>query len=205
MKIFKTIFLLLAFLVLTSCASGYKMIEPKTVNYVSTSENDGVTLQYKYDLLDKKYAKKEGKKDIRLVAVKVTNNSGRDMIFGRDLTLTYANGNQIFVMDNQATFKSLKQSPTSYLWYLLLTPLTISSSSSDGVSSSSSSFPAGLIIGPGLAGGNMLAAGSANKKFEQELMEFDINGTTIPQGETRYGLIGIQSDSFDSLQLRIDQ
>jgi hypothetical protein len=51
----------------------------------------------------------------------------------------------------------------------------------------------------------MIAAGSANKKFEQELMEFDINGTTIPQGETRYGLIGIQSDSFDSLQLKVDK
>jgi hypothetical protein len=181
------------------------MIEPKTINYVSKKENDDVTLEYKYNLLDKKYAKKEGKKDVRLVAIKVTNNSGRDLIFGRDMTLIYADDKQVFVMDHQATFKSLKQSPASYLWYLLLTPINFTTSSSNGTSSSSSSFPAGLIIGPGLAGGNMIAAGSANKKFKQELMEFDINDATIPQGETRYGLIGIQSDSFDSMQLRVDK
>ena len=38
------------------------MIEPQSINYVSTNETDNVKLEYKYDLLDKKYAKKELKK-----------------------------------------------------------------------------------------------------------------------------------------------
>jgi hypothetical protein len=29
---------------------------------------------------------------------------------------------------------------------------------------------------PGLAGGNMIAASSANKNFKNELMQFDLNG-----------------------------
>jgi hypothetical protein len=33
-----------------------------------------------------------------------------------------------------------------------------------------------LIVGPGLAGGNMIAASSANKNFKNELMQFDLNG-----------------------------
>jgi hypothetical protein len=59
MKFIKVGFLFIAVTTLTNCASGYKMIEPKSINYVSTNETDKVKLEYKYDLLDKKYAKKE--------------------------------------------------------------------------------------------------------------------------------------------------
>jgi hypothetical protein len=31
-----------------------------------------------------------------------------------------------------------------------------------------------LIVGSGLAGGNMIAASSANKNFKNELMQFDL-------------------------------
>ena len=48
----------------------------------------------------------------------------------------------------------------------------------------------------------MNAAGSANKKFKNEMMETIIYGTIIKKGETKYGLIGIKSDSFDSLKLK---
>jgi hypothetical protein len=36
-----------------------------------------------------------------------------------------------------------------------------------------------LIVGSGLAGGNMIAASSANKNFKNELIQFDLNGKTI--------------------------
>lgn len=190
---------------LTNCASGYKLINPETINYKSGDQEEGVSLQYKYDLLDKKYAKKEVKKDVKLVAIKVTNNTDRDLTFGNEIKLTYENGNQVLVMDNTKVFKDLKQSPATYLFYLLLTPINLyTSSSSDGYNEDTNSFPIGLIVGPGLAGGNMIAAGSANKKFETELLTYDINGTVIPKGETRYGLIGINSDSFDALKIKLD-
>ena len=75
---------------------------------------------------------------------------------------------------------------------------------SNGFQETTSSRPIGLVVGPGLAGGNMIAAGSANKKFKTEMLEYNINGTLIKKGETRYGLIGIKSDSFDSLKLKIE-
>jgi len=201
MRIFKITFLFIAISTLTNCASGYKMIAPKSINYISTNETNNVKLEYKYDLLDKKYSKKEVKKGVKLVAIKITNNSDKDLMFGRDAKLTYENGTEIFVMENEKVFKTLKQSPTSYLWYLLLTPLNFYTAENG---KQTSSTPIGLVAGPGLAGVNMIAAGSANKKFKTEMLEYNINGTLIKKGETKYGLIGIKSNSFDSLKLKIE-
>lgn len=191
----------MAFTCLTSCASSYKTIYPHSIKYISQNEDSGVTLSYKYDLLDKKYRKKETKKGVKLVALKITNNSGRDLVFGQDAILTYENGSEIYILDNERVFKSLKQSPATYLFYLLLTPLNMYTTSSNGYSQETNSTPIGLILGPGLAGGNMIAAGSANKKFKNELLDYNINGTVLKNGETSYGLIGIQSNSFDALRL----
>ena len=122
-------------------------------------------------------------------------------MFGRELKLTYENGNEIVALENEKVFKSLKQSPATYLFYLLLTPINLYTSSSNG---STSSTPIGLVIGPGIAGGNMIAASSANSNFKKELLEYNINGTLIKAGETRYGLIGINSDSFEALKIKVD-
>lgn len=200
MRNIKFIILFISVVTLTSCASGYKMIEPKSINYISTNETDGVRLEYKYDLLDKKYAKKELKKGVRLVAVKVSNNSNKDIIFGKDVVLSYENGSEVFVMENDKVFKALRQKPASYLWYLLLTPMNLYTAASNGTQSST---PIGLVIGPGLAGGNLIAASSANKKFKGEMLDYNINGTTIRKGEVKYGLVGISSESFDSLILKV--
>ncbi|MFC4689675.1 hypothetical protein ACFO5T_04460 [Dokdonia genika] len=205
MRIIKITLLLITIASFTSCASGYKMIEPETINYISTNESDNVKLEYKYDLLHKKYAKKEEKKGVKLVAIKITNNSGKAVMFGRDAKLTYENGTEVYVMENEKAFKTLKQSPASYLWYLLLTPVNLytTDTNSNGFQEETSSTPIGLILGPGLAGGNMIAASSANKKFKEELLEYNVNGTIIKNGETKYGLIGIEADSFDALKLKI--
>lgn len=190
---------------LTSCASGYNMISPQTISYASTFETNGVILEYKYDLLNGKYAKKEDKKAVKVTAIKITNNSDRDLIFGRDIKLIYQNGNEVYPLENEKVFTKLKQGTASYLWYLLLTPFNIFyySGTSNGVEDYSF-IPVGLIIGPGLAGGNMIASGSANKKFKSEMILNEINGEIIKSGETKYGLIGINSNSFDVLQLKIE-
>lgn len=202
MKTSKISLLLLAILTFTNCASGYQMIEPKSINYISTYETANVKLEYKYNLLDKKYSKKELKKGIKLLALKITNNSDSDLIFGRDAKLTYADGTEIFILDNDKVFKALKQSPASYLWYLLLTPVNLYTTGSDGRQTSST--PIGLVLGPGLAGGNMIAAGSANKRFKTEMLAYNIKGTIIKKGVTTYGLIGIKTNSFESLKLKIE-
>ncbi|WP_299130477.1 hypothetical protein [uncultured Winogradskyella sp.] len=184
MKITKIILLIAVALTLTNCASRYRMIAPQNINYISTNENSGVKLVYKYDLLEKKYKKKELKKGVKLVAVRLTNNSGKDVMFGRDAKLVYENASEVYVMENEKAFKTLKQSPASYLWYLLLTPLNFytTETNSNGFQQETSSTPIGLVLGPGLAGGNMIAAGSANKKFKEEMIRYKLYGTIIKNG-----------------------
>jgi hypothetical protein len=83
-----------------SCASGYKTINPTNLSYHSSSSDKSVILQYKYELLDKKYKKKEVARGIRLMAVKITNNSNEDLVFGKDIILTYDDGSKLYIMDN---------------------------------------------------------------------------------------------------------
>lgn len=206
MKILKIAKLLTILLILNSCASGYQLINPNQLSYYSKSSNNNVKLEYKYNLLDKKYSKKEDKNGVRLVALKITNNSNQDLTFGKDLLLTDSQGGHISIYDTERTLKHLKQKPASYLWYLLLTPVNLYTyeTNSYGGQETTSSTPIGLVLGPGLAGGNMIAASSANKKFETEMQEYDILNKVIRKGETVYGLVGIISNNYESLKLKID-
>ncbi|MEM0518717.1 MULTISPECIES: hypothetical protein [Aequorivita] len=206
MKFLKITLLLLVVISLTSCASGYKTIQPKTINFLSNTVEKGVKLEYKYDLLYKKYEKNEVKKGVKLVAIKVTNESDKSLMFGRDVKLVYANGTEVPVMENDRVFKKLKQSPASYLLFLLLTPLNLYTTETNpyGVQETNWSFPVGVVLGPGLAAGNLLAASSANSNFKSELMIYDLNGMLINPGETKYGLIGIKTDSPEALRLKVE-
>lgn len=204
------IFSLLAIaILLNSCASGYKKINPNTANYGSKSIENNILLEYKYESLQKKYKRKATKNGITLISVKITNNTEKDIIFGKDFKLSYDNGNDVNIIETEKLFKTVKQSPASYLWYLLLAPVQFYSgttTTSNGYyteTKPANTFPIGLILGPGIAGGNMIAASSANKNFKNELMEFDINGKTIKKGETIYGLIGIYSNSYDSIKVKM--
>lgn len=203
-KFFKISVLALSVLFLNSCASGYKKIQPKTINFASRSENNTIVLEYKYDLLEKKYKKKELNNGLKLIAVKVTNNTSNDLVFGKDIRLTYENGNELNLLETNVVYNAIKQSPASYLWYLLLTPMQFQTTTTNsfGQQTSSSSTPIGLGIGPGLAGGNMIAASSANNNFQNDLTENDILGKVIKTGETVYGIVGIRSDNYDAIKVK---
>ncbi len=194
MKQLTSLLFLVTVIFLSSCASNYHRISPNQLYYTSKNENNGVSLSYKYNVLNKKYAKKEEKNGILLVAVKITNNSPKDIVFGEDIKLVYDNGNEVFIPQNKEVFKSLKQHPAYYLLYLLLTPMQLITNNSQ--------TPIGLVVGPGVAGGNLLLAASANKKFKSELFTYNLHGVVIRQGETKFGLIGIISNSYDAIKIK---
>ena len=104
-------------------------------------------------------------------------------------------------MENDKVFKTIKQNSTPNLLYFLLTPLTFTVSATG---SEPKSFPIGYVIGPGLALRNIIVSETANKKFKNEMLEYNINGTLIKKNETKYGLIGIISNSFESIKLKIE-
>ena len=71
-KILKISCVIVLVSILNSCASGYQKINPKGINYVSKNIENNILLEYKYDLLQKKYKKKETKNEVKLIAVKIT-------------------------------------------------------------------------------------------------------------------------------------
>tara|TARA_B110000305_G_scaffold199913_1_gene226860 strand:- start:16 stop:315 length:300 start_codon:yes stop_codon:yes gene_type:complete len=94
---------------LNSCASGFEMINPYKLVYNSINENQGVTLEFKYNLLSKKYAKKEFKKNISLLAIKISNQSRMNLTLGKSLLLTDSNGKQISIFKNEGISAILSQ------------------------------------------------------------------------------------------------
>lgn len=193
--------LLLCVFFLASCAASYHSINPPTLNYLSNSTDKSVSLDYKYNLLSKKYAKKETKHNIKLIAVKLTNNSGRDLVFGKDIKLAYGNGSEVVLMEEGEVFKELRQQSGYYLFYMVLSAATISTTSNG---QQTSSIPVGYVLGPGLTATNMIIAGTANASFKEELLKYNIIGTTVKNGATVYGLVGINSSNYEGIKVKIE-
>jgi hypothetical protein len=184
----------------TRCASGYQNINPKIISYQSKSASNEILLEYKYDLLHKKYKAKESKHKVRLIAIKLTNLSDKDLIFGKDLKLITENGDPIRLLERDQVYKETKQIAATYLLYLALTPLQFTiTRKTNGVITSSESIPVGFVVGPGLAARNMIVASSSNKRYKKELKEHYLLGRSLKKGETTYGLIGIRSSNYDAI------
>ncbi len=202
--IFGLVLVPMSFLVLTGCASSYRVPSPEDMNFVShTSTVEGLKLYYKYDLLDTKYAKKEERNGVKVIALKIINTSGKDYIFGENLFLRYKSGREVHFLDKENTYRSVKQGSAIYALYLLMTPLNlyISETDSNNFEEDSNPIPIGLVLGPGLTLGNILASSSANKKFKNHLSNYDLIGKPVRNGETTYGILPIRSESFDALEL----
>lgn len=185
--------------VLFGCARGYRTINPTRIIYSPSNNLDDIALEYRYDIFNdagnKKIIKKEQKKNIKLVAVKITNNTDKVINIGGNAA--FFNGNSmLYPLDAISIKKNLKQSTPSYLLYLLLSPLTLSVNGSDP-------FPIGLILGPAISGGNMLIASNANNNFYKELVEYDILHRDIEPGKTVFGLVGFRDFRYEPLSVKI--
>ncbi len=192
------------------CASSYKNINPRNTLYVSGENSEEIELSYKYGVLkeseNKKYSKKEDKSNLQVVAVKIKNNSDRNITLNENYNI-YAGGTQVNPMPTSYVVKEIKQGVAIYLLYMLFTPMvyteTSSTSNGFGSSTSTSTTPIGLIIGPGLTLLNIGRAASANKKFRTDLESYSLVGKSIAPGETVYGLMGVQNMGYAPLKAKL--
>lgn len=198
-----TILLLTLFLLFSSCASTYKQLRPNSTYYPVTNNSTGIDFSYKHGILresgNKKYAKREDKKAIRLAAVKITNKTGSAFTIGQNAKFYSGNG-ELILLTPDFLHRELKQGVPEYLLYLLLTPLNFYKTNSDGTVDST---PVGYVLGPGIAFGNMIGAGAANQNFLKELRTYDLINKQINPGETVYGIIGMRDNGFNPIELRI--
>jgi len=203
MQTFKQqVFLICLIFIFSGCASLYKPIEPQKLSYQNSNSNNDIELAYKYDVLrekkNKKYAKKEFKHNLNVVAVKITNNSDTTIVIG-DNAVFFAGSTMINPVDPLLVKKMLQQSVAGYLPYLLFAPLNFTlESENTGVIS----VNIGMLLALGLTGGNMLVANSANKAFYKELQLYNLAGKKILKGETVYGIVGVQNTGFSPITLQ---
>ena len=203
MTIKKIAFLALAVLVLSSCASSYKSIEPSSFNFRNKELNDGVELKYEYEVLEqrgnKKFAKDETKRGLKVIAVEITNHTEETLVIGESLKF-FSGESELIPLPPATVTKKINQCAACYLPYALLTLMTLNTSSGNG---NVQSYPIGLVVGPIVTGVNIGVAASANKKLKRVLIENDIAGRSIEPGATVTGLITVGAYSFSALKPRV--
>ena len=199
MKIF--LFLMLTAIIL-SCASSYKPIAPSTLRYVNntTSEDGQLEIGFKYEVLElrgnRKYAKREEKRGIDVVAVRITNNSEREIDFYEDVKIR-SNDSEIIPLDPEVVGQSIRQGVAIYLLYGLITIQTYECSF--GGCETTAVYPIGVPI----AIGNMVVAGSANTNFKNEVKAYSLVDKRILPGQTVYGILGFRELEFGNLSISL--
>ncbi len=191
------------FLVICSCASSYKQINPDDLFFTGNSDQDYIEFSYKTNILNtsgnRKFARKEVKSGASVIAVRIQNNSDKEIIIGQNAHLKSGNYHLELLTPNQITSK-IKQSTASYLLFLLLTPMQLTIDDGEGPPES---YNIGIGVGPGLSLLNMATASGANSAFNKELVQFSLINKSIAPGETTYGLVGLNYSSLGTIELEI--
>ncbi len=189
--------LFIGLMTLVGCASSYRSIHPPSLSYPYNESHEGLELAYRHDVLEevgnKKFAKKERKHGIRLLAVKLKNETQESIHVGHDLQF-YTGWRAIEPIGPEAAREIIKQKRGIYLLYMLFTFTTLEINDSG-------SYPIGLALGPGLTLRNFVVAGKANKNLLQEMHDYDLVQQTIAPGETSFGLLVIRSSGHEPLSV----
>lgn len=195
----KKLLLLSLVVLISNCAGSYRPIAPHSLTYPVSEERDGLKYSYRFNVLadtgNKKYAKKEQKRALRVVAMKLENNTGRTLNFKRDIDIYM--GNQVVLpMEAGQAQQTLKQ-PAAL--YLLWTPLIVFTDDCDATGCDRTVLP----VGPAIGVANTVIASSANKKLGTEMAIYDMLNKTIADGETVHGLIAINTTMTSPIELRL--
>ncbi len=196
------ILIIVSTIILSSCASGYKYMQPEKIVYSNKLTEDGLQFSYFYNVLSETdnddYSKKEIKSPIKVLAVKIKNETGRKLDIGEDV-LFLKNGQPVETVSPKQVESQIKQGTLGYLFYLLLTPMNLTISREDNTDT----YPIGLAVGPGIAFGNMIYASSANSTFKKNLITENILTRQVGDGETVYGLLCILGSSMDPITIKL--
>ncbi|MDD2964301.1 MAG: hypothetical protein PHQ65_04765 [Bacteroidales bacterium] len=187
---------LLLFL-LAGCATFYRPIKPSEIGFPPPEINADFSYSLKFDPLLKagnpRFAKKEEKTSISVVALKITNNSERDLTVGKDI-LFYLDHREIVALEPIHAASQLALGSAGYMLYSLLF-LYIRNDNKETV------IPIGVPIGLG----NLIVATNTNNKLEQELVSQNIIYKTIKPNETIYGLAAFRDIKYGKLTLKTNE
>lgn len=189
-----------------SCASSYKAISPQTLYYPAMEENENLVYGYQYDVLslshNRRYAKKEKKRGIRLMGVKITNLTDRTLVF-RDDVVVRMGDRIVYPLSTDHVRKQIRQIVPLYLLYSFL---TINISDCNGTPTGGYDCDQRVIpIGVGIAAANVAVAANANAQFRRELQMYNVYDKEIKPGQTIHGLMAMYSEYTAPLTFRVKQ
>ncbi|GEO04965.1 hypothetical protein AAE02nite_26290 [Adhaeribacter aerolatus] len=194
-------------LFLSGCASSYKSINPQKVPFGFTENTDDVQFSYAYDVLslkrNKKYVKKERKHGMRVVAVRITNNTNKALRLNENLKLIVGN-NQTVPVSPSIVAQNIKQGTWIYLLYLPLNFTVGATTNTNNYGKVETTGGTTLPTGPVISLANILVASSANKNFREDLQQFNLLDKTIEPGQTVYGLITLHSLTSDPIKFKVE-
>lgn len=196
----KKIVVCILLLQLVSCAKKYHPLSLQTMGYPGGTNVSGIEVGYLYNVLslkgNRRYAKKERRKDIRLVAVKITNHFDHSINVRRDIQFM-ANGNPVELIEPQIVYNKLKQRAALYVLYAFAF-FRVPVNNSNGTQSK-------IVVPIGLpfAAYNMAVGFGANKKFLMDLEMFNLNSKIVMPGESAIGLISVYNPGYPTLSARL--
>lgn len=186
-----------------SCATQFKTLNPQKTNFSNGIFLEGISLRYKYNILrergNTKYANKEEKKGVHIVAVKILNNSNKEIQIGHSANF-YINNSRVGLLDPSFVWKSLRQPSLIYSLYLFLVPAKRPPTIPKG----DVLFQSFYIAGPGLALSNMFVAIKGNKQFLKELKQYNLAGKIIRPGEEISGMVYLVYTGYEPLTIRLE-
>lgn len=199
----KNLFILLTLFSLSSCAKKYYSITPSSSNYENRARTTGsLKVSYLYDVQfaehNERYAEKERKYDLKLLAVKIENVSNKPVQLQKEkMSITTATGRSISVIDHSFYTKKVRQKPENYVLFYGISGIGVYGEQdiNGNVDLRVTYNPIPLAIGIG----NAIVAGMANNKQSRNLSSNDIFGKTIAPGTHIDGLIAIGEQGYPEL------
>lgn len=195
MKKISNLVLLLIVLLFSNCASYYRVVNPDKINFPPASNTvERIDLTYRYDVLkdagNKKYVNSEHNKNVRIIAVKLTNNTDTTINISNDITF-FCGSTKVRLLSPLETKTKIQQSWYAYGLYVVPCLITLA--------------PLDIIVFGGIGVGNMIVAGNANKKLLSELIMYDITNKELKKGESTVGLIGIETTYSDPITVKLNK
>jgi len=139
---------------------------------------------------------------MRVVAVRITNNSEKSFRLNENLKLIVGN-NPIVPIDPSIVGQDIKQGTWIYLLYIPLNFTLGATTTTNMYGQMETSGGTTLPTGPLLSMYNILVARSANKNFRTELEKFNLLDKTIEPGQTVYGLISLYSLTAEPIKFEV--
>ena len=163
-------------------------------------ETNGVYYGYSKNVLaktaNKKYAKKEVKRGISVLSVKIKNDTDKEISVKDDLKFTMG-GKELEPLETVVVTDNIKQISPLYALYGLL---FLNLESNTPTSSSRISLPIGVPI----AIGNIIVASSANRDFRENFGVYNVKDAKIAPGESLSGLIAFRDNASGTLVITMD-